>query len=156
MINTAGSPVAASPSSTPVAATMPPLMRNPSSQGPAPSPSPFTGPLPGSPARSMSTTSVAGSMAAPDHSADTPEMSSVPSLTAASSGTPMVGGMPMYTPPQTPGYTAATPAVPPASAGAPVAASLPAKRGNEGGEDSTREKKRRIAPTLLTEADKPR
>jgi chromatin assembly factor 1 subunit B len=125
---------------------MPPLMRNPSSQGyGAPSPSPFT--MPGSPARSLSTTSVAGSMAAPEQSADTPEMSSVPSLTAAS-GINMHGGMPMYTPPQTPGYVAATPV-----AAAPVApgAATAVKRENEGGEDGSRDKRRRIAPTLVPE-----
>ncbi|CAD0115452.1 unnamed protein product [Aureobasidium uvarum] len=154
MINTAGSPsaTAASPASTPITATMPQLMRNPSSQGHgAPSPSPFT--MPGSPARSLSTTSVTGSMAAPEHSADTPEMSSVPSLTAASSGTNMHGGMPMYTPPQTPGYISATPGMPPAatSAGVTSKVATSVKRENEGGEDSSRDKRRRIAPTLISD-----
>jgi chromatin assembly factor 1 subunit B len=124
---------------------MPPLMRNPSSQGyGAPSPSPFT--MPGSPARSVSTTSVAGSMAAPEQSADTPEMSSVPSLTAGS-GINMHGGMPMYTPPQTPGYVAATPL----AAAHPAGAVTAVKRENEGGEDGSRDKRRRIAPTLVSE-----
>ena len=89
-------------------------------------------------------------MAAPDHASDILEISSVPSLTAANSGTPMIGGMPMYTPPQTPGYTAATPVQPAtsvaASAGAAAASSL--KREAEG-EDQTRDKRRRIAPTLV-------
>lgn len=112
--------------------------------------------MPGSPARSLSTVSVAGSMAAPDQSADTPEMSSVPSLTAASSGTNMHGGMPMYTPPQTPGYVSATPVIPPGapavtSAAATSTASASIKRENEGGEDSSRDKRRRIAPTLISD-----
>lgn len=121
--------------------------------------------MPGSPARSLSTASVAGSMAAPEQSADTPEMSSVPSLTAASSGITMHGGMPMYTPPQTPGYVSATPGVPPAgppATSAGVTSSTSAsmkrenestsiKRENEGGEDSSRDKRRRIAPTLISE-----
>ncbi|KAI5272939.1 WD40 repeat-like protein [Aureobasidium subglaciale] len=152
MINTAGSPstTAASPASTPITASMPQLMRNPSSQGHgAPSPSPFT--MPGSPARSMSTVSVAGSMPAPETSADTPEMSSVPSLTAASSGTNMIGGMPMYTPPQTPGYVAATPVMP---ITAPVSSTAITsnKRDNEGGEEASRDKRRRIAPTLISDS----
>jgi chromatin assembly factor 1 subunit B len=151
MINTAGSPsaaaAAASPASTPITASMPQLLRNPSSQGyGAPSPSPFT--MPGSPARSLSTASVAGSMAAPETSADTPEMSSVPSLTAGS-GVSMHGGVPMYTPPQTPGYVSATPVM---HASTTVGAGATAvKRENEGGEDGSRDKRRRIAPTLISE-----
>lgn len=130
---------------------MPQLLRNPSSQGcGAPSPSPFT--MPGSPARSLSTASVSvtGSMAAPEQSADTPEMSSVPSLMAASGGN-MHGGMPMYTPPQTPGYVAATPVVPAAVPATGAAGTTAAKRENEGGEEGPKDKRRRIAPTLVSE-----
>jgi len=101
--------------------------------------------MPGSPARSLSTASVTGSMAAPEQSADTPEMSSVPSLMAANGGS-MHGGMPMYTPPQTPGYVAATPVMP---AAAPVATAV--KRENEAGEEGPKDKRRRIAPTLVSE-----
>jgi chromatin assembly factor 1 subunit B len=159
MINTTACSSVASPSSTPITSTMPPLMRNPSSQGPgAPSPSPFT--FPGSPARSMS----AASMAAPEQSADTPEMSSVPSLMATSFGTNNVGGMPIYTPPQTPGYVAATPAVVSASvtstttsttittnAAASAGAGTSVKRENDGpAEEANKTKRRRIAPTLIS------
>lgn len=129
---------------------MPQLLRNPSSQGyGAPSPSPFT--MPGSPARSLSTASVSvsGSMAAPEQSADTPEMSSVPSLMAANGGS-MHGGMPMYTPPQTPGYMAATPVVPVAVPATATGATV-LKRENEGGEEGPKDKRRRIAPTLVSE-----
>ena len=107
--------------------------------------------MPGSPARSLSTTSVAGSMAAPEQSADTPEMSSVPSLTAAS-GFNTHGGMPMYTPPQTPGYVSATPVAPSAAVKRENEGGATAvKRENEGGEDPPRDKRRRIAPTLVSE-----
>jgi chromatin assembly factor 1 subunit B len=90
-------------------------------------------------------------MAAPETSADTPEMSSVPSLTAGS-GVSMHGGVPMYTPPQTPGYVSATPVMHASSntgAGAGVGAGV--KRENENGEDASRDKRRRIAPTLISE-----
>ena len=108
--------------------------------------------MPGSPARSLSTASVSvtGSMAAPEQSADTPEMSSVPSLMAASGGN-MHGGMPMYTPPQTPGYVAATPVVPAAVPAAGAAGTTAAKRENEGDEEGPKDKRRRIAPTLVSE-----
>jgi hypothetical protein len=59
----------------------------------------------------------------------------------------MHGGMPMYTPPQTPGYVAATPL----AAAHPAGAVTAVKRENEGGEDGSRDKRRRIAPTLVSE-----
>jgi chromatin assembly factor 1 subunit B len=67
----------------------------------------------------------------------------------AGSGVSMHGGVPMYTPPQTPGYVSATPVMHASTtvgAGATVV-----KRENEGGEDGSRDKRRRIAPTLISE-----
>jgi chromatin assembly factor 1 subunit B len=84
-------------------------------------------------------------MAAPETSADTPEMSSVPSLTAGS-GVSMHGGMPMYTPPQTPGYVSATPVM-----HASTTTGAGVKRENDNAEDASRDKRRRIAPTLISE-----
>jgi len=72
-------------------------------------------------------------------------MGSVGSLTA---GTPTAGGIPMYTPPQTPGYTAGV-------ANTPVpnhsTASVVPKRDPEIMEEERGrpEKRRRIAPTLV-------
>lgn len=76
-------------------------------------------------------------------------MGSVGSLTA---GTPTAGGIPMYTPPQTPGYTAVSAATPVPNSLAPPAGAL--KRETEPIEEERGrpEKRRRIAPTLISES----
>ncbi|GAB7353675.1 hypothetical protein MBLNU459_g4081t1 [Dothideomycetes sp. NU459] len=162
-LNTAGSPAPSSSGLTPTQSFFPSLARQPSSQGVQPSPSPFTAAQPASPARSMSTSSV---MTRGDHDLDhnldfsqsnndlAPQLSSVPSLTA---GTPTAGGIPMYTPPQTPGYTAAIAVTPAHNPTATAAA--PPKRESEVPAEEERgrpEKRRRIAPTLVNENNDPR
>lgn len=157
-INTAIPSNHSTPAQTPTQPNMPQLTRPPSSHGAAPSPSPF--PVqPASPARSLSISSVAtqeshaygldGAGSDMNRRASnnaTPQISSVPSLTAASGG-PSVSGLPMFTPPQTPGTSMVpqtAPVQPTAVAGA--------KRENEtSDETSGKDKKRRIAPTLLTD-----
>ncbi|KAL1304086.1 hypothetical protein AAFC00_000521 [Neodothiora populina] len=159
--NIAGSPVASTPAQTPNYSALPPLARQPSSQGANPSPSPFTMAQPASPARSMSNASLftqnSGAPAFGDCDVsqnDTPHMSAMPGLTATNSGTPTVGGVPLYTPPQTPGYTAAIPVatntqtvLPP-----PVSSTIE-KREGDAAESNGREKRRRIAPTLVSDAN---
>ncbi|KAK6430912.1 Chromatin assembly factor 1 subunit [Oleoguttula sp. CCFEE 5521] len=122
---------------------------------PNPSPSPFTqSGRPASPARSVSASSMTTQSSfahPPDQNPQhvmnnpTPSMSSVPSMTAAGS---TIGGVPLYTPPQTPGsgYSGVT-------SGNVVAG---VKRGSVTSEvseeeGSSKEKRRRIAPTLVGE-----
>lgn len=158
-MNTSGSPLASTPSQTPTQSAMPPLARQPSSQGINPSPSPFTMNQPASPARSISNTSVftqASAAQLPGHDSDpslhdTPQVSAMPSLTAASSGTPTVGGVPLYTPPQTPGYTAVLPAAMVSNPIVPPVAGE--KRDGDHAEERGREKRRRIAPTLVSDGN---
>jgi chromatin assembly factor 1 subunit B len=165
---TTASSAVSTPSQTPTQPTIPHASRPGSSQGQhgshtmaVPSPSPFTLPYPGpaSPARSMSASSAntqTSRIPYPDQNADineiindpTPQMSSVPSITAASPTISSVGGMPMYTPPQTPGYTAALPST--LSQGE-IATVNTLKRENEGTDSGSKDKRRRIQPTLLTE-----
>ena len=85
-------------------------------------------------------------------------MSSVPSL-AAGGANPAPGGVPLFTPPQTPGVHAGVPGVPVTNGQGPGqmasgSAVAGVKResageGDEGGAQG-REKKRRIAPTLVS------
>lgn len=152
----AGSPAASTPGPTPGYNAPPPLTRQPSSQGANPSPSPFTMGQPASPARSVSNASqftLASNAPATGQDVDplqfdTPQISAMPGLTAANSGPPTVGGVPMYTPPQTPGYSAAIPAM---SALYPhsLSSSVPSteKRETDLPEERGRDKRRRIAPT---------
>lgn len=158
-LNSAGSPAASTPGQTPNYASIPPPMaRQASSQGVAPSPSPFNTAQPASPARSISNASVytqASAAPVPGQEVDpaqndTPQVSAMPGLTASISGTSTVGGVPLYTPPQTPGYTAAVPAMtglyPPSI---PVASVE--KREGDSQEERGRDKRRRIAPTPVSE-----
>ncbi|WPG97913.1 WD40 repeat-like protein [Acrodontium crateriforme] len=136
-----------------------------------PSPSPFP-PNPSngraSPARSMSVSSIATEVpdqnAPPPMNNPTPTMSSMPSVAAAGSG------LPLFTPPQTPGaghvhsgsISSVTSNVPSAALSqtpADSAAVAGAKRANEGVQSGAtdaeqgREKRRRIAPTLVSGSD---
>lgn len=91
----------------------------------------------------MSISSVA-TQDAPNLEGGTPQISSVPSLTASS-------GLPMFTPPQTPGYSA-TPVS--SSSNMPTSApSLGSKREGDAGEGASKEKRRRIAPTPVDETE---
>ncbi|KAK3719440.1 Chromatin assembly factor 1 subunit [Vermiconidia calcicola] len=147
---------------------------------PIPSPSPFTTPAvrPVSPARSMSASSFGTESSfarAPDQNAlplmnnPTPQMSSLPSVAAAGSG-----GVPLFTPPQTPSHHAngSVNSVPGMVAGvkresnasvdavseadAQTAGGLKrvsnASESTEAG-DARAEKRRRIAPTLVSESE---
>lgn len=154
-LNTVGSPAPSSSGLTPTQSVFPTMTRQLSSQGIQPSPSPFTMAQPASPARSMSTSSV---MTRGDHDLDhnldfsqanndlAPSMGSVGSLTA---GTPTAGGVPMYTPPQTPSYTAAVAATPIPNL---PTSSVAHKRETDAVEEERGrpEKRRRIAPTLVS------
>lgn len=125
-----------------------------------PSPSPYSSAIrPASPARSMSASSIATQSsfaqvpdqnAVPNMNNPTPSMSSVPSIAAANSGTGMMGGMPLFTPPQTPGHNGH-------SYGTPSVVGVPTvpvgtKREAEPGEE-VKDKRRRIAPTLVSEGE---
>ncbi|KAK4971195.1 Chromatin assembly factor 1 subunit [Elasticomyces elasticus] len=150
------------PVPTPTQPNLPSIPRRPSNSGFLPSVSPFSAPgaQPASPARSMSTSSIATqSSVAPSQIPDqnpaivmnnpTPSISSVPSISAANSGTGLMGAsMPLYTPPQTPGpsYTAPMPAP---AAKRDSDAGMGAKREGETQEEGGREKRRRIQPTLV-------
>lgn len=153
--NSAASTPQATPTTTPA---VPAMARQPSNQGnngtiappPAPSASPFSQPArPVSPARSMSASSAASFAHPPDQNAPpvmnnpTPSMSSVPSMTAA--GSSSAGPLPLFTPPQTPGGPSANNSV---TSGA-VAGVKRESVASETSEDSNREKRRRIAPTLV-------
>jgi chromatin assembly factor 1 subunit B len=127
---------------------------------PAPSPSPFSQPArPVSPARSMSASSAATQSSfahVPDQNAvpvmnnPTPSMSSVPSMTAAGSGAS--GPLPLYTPPQTPGG----PSNNNSSTLSVVAGVKRESIASESSEDnSNRDKRRRIAPTLVEVGGEP-
>lgn len=169
--NSAASTPQATPTLTPAVPAMPTqpshTSRQPSISGnmdapPNPSASPFTtAARPASPARSMSTSSIgteASSFAkAPDQNAaimnnPTPSMSSVPSIAAGGSN-PAPGGVPLFTPPQTPGVHVSGPAgvngtngqTAPAVAGVKRDSASDAEEGGMG-----KEKKRRIAPTLVS------
>ena len=180
--NSAASTPQATPTLTPAVPAMPSQpsqsSRHPSVSGnmdapPNPSASPHPAPArPASPARSMSTSSIgteASSFAkAPDQNAavpnaPTPSMSSIPSL-AAGGANPAPGGVPLFTPPQTPGLNAAgnaaangTNGQPPAAPTAGSASVAGVKRESAGDGDAEdgsngqgKEKKRRIAPTLVS------
>ncbi|KAK4889472.1 Chromatin assembly factor 1 subunit [Elasticomyces elasticus] len=154
---------ASTPQATPTAATAPlsapfppaNLPRQPSVQREtptaAPSPSPYntSAPRPVSPARSMSTSSIATDVSfarfVPDQNAPpvmnnpTPSMTSLPSVAAAGSA----AGLPLFTPPQTPGVTIN------GSASNVVAGVKRPSDASEAAVEEGREKKRRIAPTLV-------
>jgi chromatin assembly factor 1 subunit B len=120
---------------------------------PAPSPSPFSYPArPASPARSMSASSTTSFAHPPDQNPPpamnnpTPSMSSMPSMTAA--GSNVQSSLPLFTPPQTPGgsnvYTG-----PMGNTSSVVAGVKRESVASDASEDGTREKRRRIAPTLV-------
>lgn len=164
----ANNSAASTPQATPTTATIPvvtpmvstTMQRQPSHQAntptnPNPSPSPFTTAAhPASPARSMSASSIATEASfarVPDQNAlhvmnnPTPSMSSVPSLAAAGSN------LPLFTPPQTPGQH-----VNGAVSAIPTGMTVGVKRTSDASEAATeegRERKRRIAPTLVSEGD---
>ena len=137
---------------------------------PHPSPSPSIsvtghyGGRPASPARSMSASSIATEASfarVPDQNAPpamnnpTPSMSSMPSLAVAGSSNPGTG-LPLFTPPQTPAQGHGGGA---SSQGSNAGVSAVgtkresnASRGSES-EDQGREKRRRIAPTPVTQEE---
>ncbi|CAK1354568.1 putative WD repeat-containing protein [Cercospora beticola] len=136
----------------------------PSSKAPRASPSPFTtitghvGGRPASPARSMSQSSIATDASfarVPDQNAPpvmnnpTPSLTPLPSIAAAGSGT---SSMPLFTPPQTPGQSAAAMAAVPQ---VPAPVSGVKRESNAGvapeGDEQGREKRRRIAPTQVSD-----
>ncbi|KAF2486549.1 WD40-repeat-containing domain protein [Neohortaea acidophila] len=148
---------------------------------PNPSPSPYLSTArPASPARSMSASSIATEASfarAPDQNAPpvmnnpTPALTSLPSVAATGSNS-SAGGMPLFTPPQTPGHHASgstsslpgvsvtgtqressvsdtnVPAVA-SAAGVKREGTSPPAAAQEG-ENGGREKRRRIAPTPVT------
>ncbi|KAF4552993.1 WD domain-containing protein 23 [Elsinoe fawcettii] len=154
-IMTAASPGAgvSTPSQTPTQSTAPPLPRPASSQSQPAGQSPFVPAHPASPARSMSISSVTTqeltqSLADQTHEARaasslTPQISSMPSTVAASGAS--AGGLPMFTPPQTPGSSMVTATSVPSS----MFATAGIKREGEVAA-SGQEKRRRIAPTLIS------
>lgn len=160
-VNMAGSPAASTPGQTPNYTPVPPLARQPSSQGVNHSHSPFTMAQPASPARSMSNASVftqasAAQLAGESDASqnDTPQVSAMPGLTATSAGPPTIGGVPLYTPPQTPGYTAAVPVM--NTTGPPIVPpAVGEKREGDPIEGQGKEKRRRIAPTPVTDPSFP-
>ncbi|KAK0346494.1 Chromatin assembly factor 1 subunit [Friedmanniomyces endolithicus] len=155
---------ASTPQATPTAPSAPisaPLVpappRQPSAHNtpapsiPNPSPSPYTSaPRPASPARSMSVSSIATDASfarfVPDQNAPpvmnnpTPSMTSLPSVAAAGSN------LPLFTPPQTPGHhvNGSASSVP----GVVVGVKRPSDA-SEAASEEGRERKRRIAPTLV-------
>ena len=150
------------PRQTSVPAHDPPLR-------PHPSHSPFTSTArPASPARSMSASSIgteASFARVPDQNAPpvmnfpAPSMSSLPNVAATGSGS-TAGGMPLYTPPQTPGHhasgsTGSGVGLSGTVAGGSVVAGVKRESGSVddvGTEQSDRkDKRRRIAPTLISE-----
>ncbi|PNS16238.1 hypothetical protein CAC42_6345 [Sphaceloma murrayae] len=159
-ITIAASPGITTPSQTPTQATAPSIPRPPSSQSQPAGQSPFVAAHP-SPARSMSISSVTtqdlqASMA--DQSTEvrnasnqTPQISSMPSVTAATGMN--AGGLPIFTPPQTPGSSmaGATSALSSASASTSTQSAAGTKREGEVPEHGpAQEKRRRIAPTLVS------
>lgn len=159
-INTSITSAVSTPSQTPTQPNMPNLARQPSLQNLNPAMSPFVGIRPASPARSMSTSSIATQAShaqVPEQNLDpnkvvnnpTPQMSSVPSLTAASPSAGSAGGLPMFTPPQTPGYTSAVPS----QVASAAVAGTGTKREGDAVDASGKEKRRRIQPTLVSQGD---
>jgi chromatin assembly factor 1 subunit B len=157
--NSATSTPQATPTTVPALPTM--MARQSSNQSnsntiappPAPSPSPFSHPArPASPARSMSASSTTSFAHPPDQNPPpamnnpTPSMSSMPSMTAA--GSNVQSSLPLFTPPQTPGgsnvYTG-----PMGNASSVVAGVKRESVASDASEDGTKEKRRRIAPTLV-------
>ncbi|MCJ1305731.1 hypothetical protein MMC08_008547 [Hypocenomyce scalaris] len=140
------------PVPTPTTVTAPPLVKQASSSGLAPSPSPVAAVPPASPTRSNSASSIAtqsSQMQTPSGliiSNPTPTLGTVPSVAATNSASI---GLPMTTPPQTPmsGHTH--------SAASSVSGSILGKRDagaaseSEKEDSNTRQKRRRIAPTLV-------
>ena len=135
---------------------------------PSPSPSasiggPFSG-RPASPARSMSASSIATEASfarVPDQNPPpamnnpTPSMSSMPSLAAAGSSNPGTG-LPLFTPPQTPahGHTGGTGSQGSIGGASTFVAGVKRESNTSNtseSEDQGREKRRRIAPTPVTE-----
>lgn len=157
--NSAASTPQATPTTVPA---VPAMTRQPSNQSnnngviappPAPSPSPFSQPArPASPARSMSASSAASFAHPPDQNAPpvmnnpTPSMSSVPSMTAAGSG--VSGALPLVTPPQTPGGPSHNNGSMSSVSGV-VAGVKRESVASESSEEGNKEKRRRIAPTLV-------
>jgi chromatin assembly factor 1 subunit B len=157
--NSATSTPQATPTTVPALPTM--MARQSSNQSnsntiappPAPSPSPFSHPArPASPARSMSASSTTSFAHPPDQNPPpamnnpTPSMSSMPSMTAA--GSNVQSSLPLFTPPQTPGgsnvYTGSM------GNGSSVVAGVKRESvASDTSEDGTKEKRRRIAPTLV-------
>ncbi|KAF2172390.1 hypothetical protein M409DRAFT_63095 [Zasmidium cellare ATCC 36951] len=152
----------------------PPSTSNPPSAHPTPalqaaSPSPFTaqpvpsGGRPASPARSMSQSSIATEASfarVPDQNPPpvmnnpTPSMGSVPGLAATGSSNPSGSSVPLFTPPQTPGQghlNGSAAVAPPPAAGI----KRESVTSNTAEEEQGREKRRRIAPTPVTEGDVP-
>lgn len=162
-LTSAASPGAGTPSQTPTHSIASAIPRPPSSQSQGPSQSPFTAAQPASPARSMSISSVTTQelhASLGDHIADaraannqTPQISSIPSLTAANPAG-SAAGLPMFTPPQTPGSSMAGAALAPTShhhsTGSTGHAGV--KREGEGVMQpaAPQEKRRRIQPTLIS------
>ena len=158
-INTSAASGVSTPLQTPTQSNAPSLPRPSSSHGPGPSNSPFIPAHPASPARSMSISSVATqeshvqiaeqlAESTRNQNNGTPQVSSVPSLTAASPGAAAAGGLPMYTPPQTPGQSASVTTANTSQASNPIVAGL--KREAEPVELAAQDKRRRIAPTLVS------
>ncbi|KAF2834288.1 WD40 repeat-like protein [Patellaria atrata CBS 101060] len=170
-INTAAASSAQStPTPTPTSSSMPTQAKLPPAAFPA-SPSSFAPNRPTSPARSMSTSSIAtessfiqtqqGIIA----NNPTPAVSTIPGVAATNSGS--IGGMPMWTPPMTPmpgGHSAAS------SVGGNIPIQQRKESESEASEtprspkkreaeaiaekgDGKTNKKRRIAPTLVSEAE---
>ncbi|KAI1209694.1 WD40 repeat-like protein [Annulohypoxylon truncatum] len=142
---TAAPSTQATPQPTPTSVFAPPSPfpnhqhRNSATSFAAPSPPPttsFVSARPSSPARSNSTSSIATQVSAMNN----PPLigGNLPSITAASSG--KVTGVPMTTPPETPGNTNAV-------VGVKREASTSEKDEESGGQP----KKRRVAPTLVTD-----
>lgn len=139
--------------------TVPAIPRQPSGQASAsiqPPRSPFPPTArPASPARSMSASSIATQSsfaippdqhAPPTMNNPTPHVSSLPSIAAAGSSAPNV---PLFTPPQTPGVIAGS-----HSSNMPqTAGTKRLSNASEISEDGKRDKRRRIAPTLISDKD---
>ncbi|SMQ50637.1 unnamed protein product [Zymoseptoria tritici ST99CH_1A5] len=144
-----------------------PNTSNPAIASATASPSPFTtftghvGGRPASPARSMSASSIATEASfarVPDQNPPpvmnnpTPSMSSVPSLAAAGSSS----AVPLFTPPQTPGQNQTSGAT---STNASFAATTLKRESSVSNtseqDDQGREKRRRIAPTLVNDPSAP-
>ncbi|GAM88455.1 hypothetical protein ANO11243_064880 [Dothideomycetidae sp. 11243] len=149
----------ATPSHSNVTATGRPA----SSHGQGPTQSPFMSAQPASPARSMSISSVTTqelhaslgdhqSADARSASSQTPQISSIPSLTAASASGLNAGGLPMFTPPQTPGSSMAGASTLSNSHGSTAPAGIAGlkREGEEAQSSAPKEKRRRIQPTLIS------